>query len=236
MLFHPRTRVALRGGVLLAALYASTSGLIALLWGVAGEPLGSLRAQPSAMALDEALLGLSVIAIGACAGWLVLLTTAVVVETVLGASRAQRASPAVRPGRLGALCPPALRRVLLAGCGVALCAGISGPAVADSSLDGLTVPDRAVAPTVTRPAVSHSSVVRVRAHSSVVRAGDTLWALAARSLPSHASERQITGRWREIYRMNVERIGTDPDLILPGTTLHFPTTDSTDTTEREDRP
>lgn len=246
MFFRYRMRVALRGGILLVTVYVSASGLLAVLWRVADGQLGSiLEARQTGLPLDEALLGLSAAVLACCAGWLVLLATAVILEAVIGAADRSPTGrpdgqPDSQPGRLGTLCPPTLRRMLLAGCGVALCAGISGPAVADSSLDGLPVPDRVMAPSVGPAAVPAAIPAAVPAKAGTgdresvrVRAGDTLWALAAQSLPQDASARRIAGRWREIYRMNAGHIGADPDLILPGTTLLLPTTV---TPEREDRP
>jgi len=55
-----------------------------------------------------------------------------------------------------------------------------------------------------------------------VREGDSLWALAAATLPPDADNSSIADRWHEIYEMNRGVIGADPDLILPGTTLDLP--------------
>jgi hypothetical protein len=36
------------------------------------------------------------------------------------------------------------------------------------------------------------------------------------------SDREITAAWHRLHRVNAERIGADPDLILPGTRLVVP--------------
>ena len=58
-----------------------------------------------------------------------------------------------------------------------------------------------------------------------VRAGDTLWAIAARHLPAGASPAQIDRAWRGWYAANRSEIGNDPNLILPGQQLTAPTTE-----------
>lgn len=47
-----------------------------------------------------------------------------------------------------------------------------------------------------------------------VKPGDTLWAIAKKTLGDGA-------RWREIYNNNVDVIGKDPNLILPGQVLRI---------------
>ncbi len=55
-----------------------------------------------------------------------------------------------------------------------------------------------------------------------VRAGDSLWAIAARQLPASATDAQIDAQWRSWYRLNHDVVGDDPDLILPGQQLIAP--------------
>jgi nucleoid-associated protein YgaU len=56
----------------------------------------------------------------------------------------------------------------------------------------------------------------------VVRAGDTLWALAETGLPPEAGPAAVTARWHRIHRLNRGVIGPEPDLILPGQVLRLP--------------
>lgn len=56
----------------------------------------------------------------------------------------------------------------------------------------------------------------------VVRAGDTLWDIAARHLGPLASDEEIAREWPRWYATNRDLIGPDPDLILPGQHLSTP--------------
>lgn len=49
----------------------------------------------------------------------------------------------------------------------------------------------------------------------VVKAGDSLWAIASAQLGN-------AYRWSEIYRLNKQVVGSDPGLIYPGQTLQLP--------------
>lgn len=59
----------------------------------------------------------------------------------------------------------------------------------------------------------------------VVRRGDTLWDLAARTLPPTATDAEIAAEWPRWYAANAATIGADPDLLLPGQRLRVPATD-----------
>lgn len=61
----------------------------------------------------------------------------------------------------------------------------------------------------------------------VVAPGDTLWALAATSLPAGATPREIQRLVESIHRLNRAVIGSDPDLIRPGQRIDVPTTEGT---------
>jgi nucleoid-associated protein YgaU len=59
----------------------------------------------------------------------------------------------------------------------------------------------------------------------VVAPGDSLWAIAERSLRGNLDDLDdlaVERRWRAIYRANREVIGADPDLIVPGQRLVLP--------------
>lgn len=72
-------------------------------------------------------------------------------------------------------------------------------------------PDRASIDLVSRGSAAPDSVV--------VRAGDTLWDIAAAHLGPDADPATIAATWPLWYDTNRETIGADPDLILPGTRL-----------------
>jgi hypothetical protein len=56
----------------------------------------------------------------------------------------------------------------------------------------------------------------------VVRAGDTLWDIAARHLGEHPSAADIARAWPRWYLANQAAIGPNPQLIHPGLALHAP--------------
>jgi resuscitation-promoting factor RpfA len=58
----------------------------------------------------------------------------------------------------------------------------------------------------------------------VVRRGDTLWDIAASTLPSGASDAQIAVEWPRWYAANAAVIGANPDHIEPGMRLVPPGT------------
>jgi nucleoid-associated protein YgaU len=58
----------------------------------------------------------------------------------------------------------------------------------------------------------------------VVRRGDTLWSIAARSLGPAATADEIAREWPRWHEANRHAIGDDPDLIQPGQVLHPPAT------------
>lgn len=85
-------------------------------------------------------------------------------------------------------------------------------AVGLDALDGLVLPDR---PTGAWRDTYARRVV-------VVRPGDTLWAISARSLPQRADTAAIAASCARWYDANAAAIGSDPDLLLPGTRLLAP--------------
>ncbi|KGN37072.1 LysM peptidoglycan-binding domain-containing protein, partial [Knoellia aerolata] len=56
----------------------------------------------------------------------------------------------------------------------------------------------------------------------VVHRGDSLWSIAARHLGPDASAAEIDRSWRRWFALNRDRVGPDPDLILPGQVLRVP--------------
>lgn len=150
-------------------------------------------------------------------GWLWLAAGVTVLEALRG-----------RPARARGV-PAGVRRLVLAACGAGLAAGLVAPAHATpgevhtdrqptAALNGLPLPDRAVglpgrALVATGPL--RTPVTPAPARTVVVRAGDSLWALAATHLDD-------PGRWPEIYALNCDVIGPDPGLIHPATRLRLP--------------
>jgi nucleoid-associated protein YgaU len=102
--------------------------------------------------------------------------------------------------------------VVVAGTAAVACA----PAFAD--LTGLPLPDRATGAAVAATAPPELG----RAHTVVVRGGDTLWSISVRLLGRRATVVRVTRTWHRLHRANLATIGPDPDLILPGTRLVVP--------------
>ena len=194
-------RCLLVGAVATAAFAALA---LLLVPGLAEQPAGRL---------DEQLVWGSAAVALAGSAWLWVLAAVVAVE-------AARGVPA--PARPGA--PTVLRRLVLAACGVALGCGSTTPSFAAAGgsrvprdepavvLRGLPLPDRP-----TGAAGVHRPARRV-----VVRPGDTLWALAGRSLPPGAGDGVVAAGWHRIYALKRDLIGPDPDLIQPGQRLRLP--------------
>lgn len=164
------------------------------------------------------------LAAAVAAGWLWLLVTLVVRDAVRGRVPAGRHAPA------------ALRRAVLAACGLTLTSGLLLPAGAQAVhtdgrgadlLVGLSVPDRM--PTTGWVHRVRAQVRRGDGHAAghpgrhvVVAPGDSLWAIAARTLPPGSDAATVDRRWREIYRANRHVVGPDPHLIRPGQRLSLP--------------
>ena len=140
--------------------------------------------------------------------------------------------------------PRAVRRVVLAACGLSLAGSLAAPAYADpggpEGLAGLPLPDRTTTTTQwigslarERHQDPEQPAVHVRpAGPAEVRVspGDSLWELAADELGAAAEAEDVERRWREIYAANRDLVGADPDLIRPGQRLTLPGT--TDVTRR----
>ena len=102
----------------------------------------------------------------------------------------------VRPGPVQATMPPSVLRFDLP-------AGDEDPIETDRPVD------------LVRPGTPY-----------VVEAGDTLWAIACRSLGaggrSAPTSAEVAAYWPRIYQANRDVIGNDPDLLFPGQRLALP--------------
>jgi nucleoid-associated protein YgaU len=171
-----------------------------------------MMADPAAPSFDHLLLGLAHWVLAGCVVWGCLILVAAIVE-------------ASTHGRVLATTwvatPPAVRRLLLAGLGVALVGGVPGPVSA--AMTGGAIPRPAPLPT-TRPALAVPArpLGGPADHAVVVRPGDTLWRLAAAALPATASDAEIVTATHRWYARNRRVIGPDPDLIRPRQHLRPP--------------
>ena len=188
-----------RGGWVLCAL-AGVS--VARLGPEAAGASSDLRGE----SFPAALLGLGCLVQLALSSW-VLLT--------VGLSLLHAPPPLVR-----AVAPRLLRRALFAGTAGALALapvqaerGIAPSGPPQHDVAGLRLPDRPVAAVPRAPTAP--AVV-------VVRPGDTLWAIAARSLPAGATNAEIAHACARWHAANRDVIGADPHLIFPTQRLHPP--------------
>jgi nucleoid-associated protein YgaU len=165
-----------------------------------GEPPPGLPADRAGSMLAGALVLAGMLA---CTCWCLLVLVA-------AAEHARRA-PTLP------LAPPGWRAAASACLGLAVVAGTAAGAGAGPGgprLDGLPLPDRPLG----RAAPTHGAAV------VTVRPGDTLWGLAAATLPATASAAAIDRSWRGWYAANRRTVGPDPDLLIPGQRLVPPPT------------
>jgi LysM repeat protein len=165
-------------------------------------------ASPGTDAVAEVLVAVCTTGLALALAWLWVITTSTVLGVLAGRARAGGGTT---------------RRLVLAACGAAVLAGTTSPALAiggDGSelLAGLALPERAVAPP--RAARAPAEPAAPVSATYVVRAGDSLWSIAAAHGPSTTP---VDQRWREIWQANRDVVGDDPDLILPGQALRLPT-------------
>lgn len=212
--------------------------------------LGDLRRGSAPSTVADALVAVCGWALLGCVLWAWLVTSAVVLEALLGLVRGQAIGPPAGrslPSCVGGLpgAPARWRRLMLLACGVALSAGamapaqaLPGPAASSAAapaeaggvtgsavaLRGLPLPDR---PTDHRGAGASSAATTAATRAVrrvVVRPGDTLWSLARDDLPpaDRTSDAAIGVHWRALHRLNLGVLGPDPDLIVPGQRLTLP--------------
>ena len=173
---------------------------------------GDAGARPFA----EWLEWLAATAVTGCAAWLWVVVTVVTLSAARGRGWARHRGA-----------PPALRRLVLAACGMALAGGVAAPAQAVDARGRVPHPAARVVQGLPLPERAESPAHRLREDPAtdrrvVVAAGDTLWSLAAGSLPADAADADVARRWHRIYALNRAVIGADPDLIRPGQRLRLP--------------
>src|SRR3954447_24992174 len=218
-------------------------GTTMLLATVLGGWLAARLAAPAAFALlegprtfEQAVTGTCGLLLLACTAWAVLVLCAGVLGGLLRLLPPQ-AGVAAAAGVLDGCTPAVVRGVVATTLGVSMAAGVAGPSLAGSTthgpgpgIDGLALPDRAEG---AAPAGTTTGSAPTEPPLVVVRSGDSLWSIARRRLPAAASDAETATAVRYLYAVNRFRIGTDPDLILPGTRLVLP---DLDIHHRKDRP
>lgn len=226
----PSVRVGLVVGTAVPATGVSVAFLLRG-WSTLGSALSAPVPGPAIVALAQ------VVASG-CACWLLLTTVLTVLGELPWSGRGLTR-------RLAHNCTPAYWRTsVLAVVGMGVGVGVLGtpalaaaplphdvasdhpgghhPAALDAAdsdtvsgldaLDGLVLPDRPSG------AWQHGSDQQ----AVVVRSGDSLWSITARSLPPPADVAAVARACARWYDANAAVIGPDPDLLLPGTRLRAP--------------
>lgn len=198
-----------RGGLLIAVFAA-----VVVTW--LGPRVPVLVHDLSGPSFPEALLALGSLTVVALAGWVLIIA----LSAMLGVSSRV----------LARFTPAVLRGVLLAGATGVLAVGpahadqVSGPGPQlPHSVNGLPLPDRPDAHASSAASRPRATPARPQERAVGVRPGDTLWAIAARSLPAGATDAQIAAATRAWHRANREVIGADPNLIFPTQRLAPPT-------------
>lgn len=165
----------------------------------------------------RALLGLASLAQLAISAWVIAI---VGLAQVFGASSLMRAvTPRVFRGALFAGTAGVLAiSPAHADHGVAPPRGYASASVTSHDLTGLPFPDRPESRSSLAPTGD-----RGPARVVVVRPGDTLWAIARRSLPAGSSDAEIARSCAAWFAANRDVIGNDPNLILPHQRLQAPT-------------
>lgn len=221
---RPPLRLVLR--LLLAALLTAGTLLLAalLLMGLCG----SWAAARSGPATVDDLMTLA-----AAGGGLLCLTWLIVSALLMAASQL--------PGRAGAalarlserITPALLRRlaaallggaaVLPVGVGTAQAATTQSSTPADPAASGV----HPVSARTNSVALSHLSLDRPAASTGTVTVepGDSLWRIAASSLPPDAPAADVARTWPRWHAANRTTIGPDPDRIHPGQVLTPPELD-----------
>jgi len=72
------------------------------------------------------------------------------------------------------------------------------------------------------PVRSARQLPNAAAPEVAVRAGDSLWTIAARALGPAAGDVEIAAHWPSWYEANRNVIGADPNVLLPGQVLKPP--------------
>lgn len=208
------------------------------LTGLAGPVLQTVLSVPDVLRSGDTEQGIVTLASAlllACGAWAWLVTTATVVEACAHGG-------CVTTGR------GTTRRLVLAACGVAVVAGAASPATAGGGqppettaagvLAGLSLPDRATPGRPSRaPRAAAGQAPADRSPGRgpapvVVLPGDSLWSIAARSLPPEAADTDVDAAWRVLYAANRDQIGNDPGLIHPGVLLESPPTSDPSTDQQ----
>lgn len=136
----------------------------------------------------------------------------------IGASAAQATpAPAARPAAAAAAAPAAVAAGTITS---PLLAGLDRPAAATPAPPQVDLDRPAADPSrgisLVTTVATRSPVQQAESAIVTVQHGDSLWRIAARSLPDGAGQRAIEKAWHRWYEANRDVIGGDPNLLQPG--------------------
>lgn len=233
-----------------STLLCSEAGLALGLYAITTDPLRQLGAMTGLAGPGRGQplpLSVAVVAIAAVIAWVAL--ALLVTATVAAAPAVVRLRSSCRSQSLSRLAGPRwLQRAVLAACGLSLlspAAADATPATAgclDPHQSGSNSADArgpaatglpgtasvASAGEASRPRLTGLAMPDLPnsggqgATVLVVHPGDSLWEIARERLPALVSDAVISRHVHALYRANRDVIGTDPDLIYPGTRLVLP--------------
>lgn len=209
-------------------------GLAALLVGLLsapapGEALTAVLAPDRAAPIVLVVAGLG-LAVHVVAGWLLLIAL-----LTLGLRA---------PAGVGRLCrvllrrcaPVAVRRGVALALGTGLTLGLAGPAAAATATAPVAAPRADAAPAqlppmdwpglLPAPDVERGATARQTSRAGdrvvVVRPGDSLWELAARTADRPVTDAGRAAQWPRWWSANRAVVGDDPDRLVPGQRLVAP--------------
>lgn len=94
-----------------------------------------------------------------------------------------------------------------------------------TGLQGLRLPERPIstsAATTSPASIPGNDADMATRRSVTVRVGDSLWLVASRHLGPRGDDVSIAALVTQLHHLNRHVIGSDPDLVLPGTRLLLP--------------
>ena len=216
-------------------------GAAPLLGAIAWSRSAALTAART-LAPDEVVLALLALGGAVASGYL---AAGIVLDVTRSMGRWVSTGIAAGPVGMPPARLPIAQRLVAGALGVGLLSAVALPARAAGEWDpGWQAPAPAVVATettVVTPAASASATggpafasatpgsaeaATSRQPDVVVRAGDSLWRIAAQHLGPLASPGQIAAAWPGWYAANRDVVGTDPGLIHPGQVLSRPEADS----------
>jgi hypothetical protein len=162
-----------------------------------------------------------------CAAWAAwAIVGYLLVGVVVAAASRARGSVLRTTGWAACFTPVVVRRAVDAAVGVTVttvAVSLAAPAMASAAPGPPPAPPQAPAGRALPETLDWPGIpVMSRPRPVVVAPGDSLWAIAARSLPAGSSAADVAASWPRWYAANHAVIGADPDLVQPGQRLMPP--------------